>query len=152
MRPVATDVARFVVCESMWWVHRWPLQNGWTDRDVVSGQTPASPRNHVLYTYRGVHNTSAPPGKYDWMIRTRRRCGLASQCSDRCLELSFVVGRIVFETLVYFQNSYCRLSKVFTLGSVILRRFGPHSFHNSISSCLFYSLRRPVCNNNVRNM
>jgi len=35
MRSIATNVARSVVCVSMYWSHGWPVQNGWIDRDAI---------------------------------------------------------------------------------------------------------------------
>ena len=51
MRPIATDVARSVVCLRVCLcVGRTDVlcKNGWTDRDAVRGLTRVGPKNHML--------------------------------------------------------------------------------------------------------
>jgi len=51
MRPIATDVARSVVCLSvcLCWSHGYAVQNSLTDRDAVWGLIlVVGPINHVL--------------------------------------------------------------------------------------------------------
>jgi len=90
MRPVATDVARRVVCVSVFGLVTWVSwhKNGWTDRHAVWGLTHVRPRNYVLVMVK--------IGWLDESFRrregvTRRRCCLLPKYLGHLLNYSAVM-------------------------------------------------------------
>jgi len=97
MRPIATDVARSVVCMSLCvcvcvCVGRAGelCKNDWTDRDTVWGQTQVSPRDHILDKIQITHGKghfwhAVPECTAHCSPAAAGECACPTHAADECI-------------------------------------------------------------------
>jgi len=58
-----------------------------------------------VFLFMGCRPTLAPPGKYDWTFRVRRRCGLISNYFDHLLAFRGLIYQDLLQRRVYIAVS-----------------------------------------------